>query len=211
MCRTVGRRPPRGDAANASPARGLTAPTSRRLRAHGGSRKNTVAHPLRFQGRSRDSRTNAWSHFAHTSCASRGCAGGREHDDATHHPIASVREQRRRPGPSRVRAARRADRARLRRRHRSGWLERQCDLRQDRHRARALVVERSAVKRGGKEMAGWMMLVIDRIRREEEQNLLEYALLIALIALVCVGTIGLAGSNVNVIFGKIATALTPSS
>ena len=46
---------------------------------------------------------------------------------------------------------------------------------------------------------------------EEGQDLLEYALLVALIALVCVGAIGLAGTNVNVIFGQIANALTPSS
>jgi Flp pilus assembly pilin Flp len=42
----------------------------------------------------------------------------------------------------------------------------------------------------------------------EGQDLLEYALLVALIALVAVGAITLAGSNVNIIFGKVATALT---
>ncbi len=60
-------------------------------------------------------------------------------------------------------------------------------------------------------MTGWMTRMLDRVRQEEAQDLLEYALLVALIALVCVGAIGLAGTNVNVIFGKIATALTPSS
>ena len=60
-------------------------------------------------------------------------------------------------------------------------------------------------------MAGWMTLVLDRIRQEDGQDLLEYALLVALIALVCVGAIGLAGTNVNVIFGRIATALAPSA
>jgi len=49
------------------------------------------------------------------------------------------------------------------------------------------------------------------VQHDEGQDLLEYALLVALIALVCVGAIGLAGTNVNIIFGKIATALTPSS
>ncbi len=49
------------------------------------------------------------------------------------------------------------------------------------------------------------------VRNEEGQDLLEYALLVALIALVAVGAITLAGSNVNVIFGKIATALAPSA
>ena len=48
-------------------------------------------------------------------------------------------------------------------------------------------------------------------RNDEGQDLLEYALLVALIALVCVGAIGLAGTNVNVIFGRIATALAPSA
>jgi pilus assembly protein Flp/PilA len=46
---------------------------------------------------------------------------------------------------------------------------------------------------------------------EEGQDLLEYALLVALIALVAVGAITLAGSNVNTIFGKIATALGPAA
>jgi pilus assembly protein Flp/PilA len=49
------------------------------------------------------------------------------------------------------------------------------------------------------------------VRREEGQDLLEYALLVALIALVAVGAIGLAGKNVNSIFGQIASALTTSS
>ena len=59
------------------------------------------------------------------------------------------------------------------------------------------------------------MELITRLRsvltNNEGQDLLEYALLVALIALVCVGAIGLAGSNVNTIFGQIANALTPSS
>jgi pilus assembly protein Flp/PilA len=44
-------------------------------------------------------------------------------------------------------------------------------------------------------------------RAEEGQDLLEYALLVALIALVCVAAIGLAGTNVNTIFGSIASKL----
>ena len=49
------------------------------------------------------------------------------------------------------------------------------------------------------------------MRGEEGQDLLEYALLVSLIALVAVISIGLAGTQVNVIFGKIATALTPAA
>jgi pilus assembly protein Flp/PilA len=49
------------------------------------------------------------------------------------------------------------------------------------------------------------------VRDEEGQDLLEYALLVALIALVAVGAITLAGKNVNTIFGNIADALKPAS
>ncbi len=42
------------------------------------------------------------------------------------------------------------------------------------------------------------------VRREEGQDLLEYALLIALIALVCVGAITIAGTNVQQVFNNIA-------
>jgi Flp pilus assembly pilin Flp len=44
-------------------------------------------------------------------------------------------------------------------------------------------------------------------RADEGQDLLEYALLVALIALVCVVSIGLAGTNVNTIFSSIAAKL----
>jgi pilus assembly protein Flp/PilA len=50
------------------------------------------------------------------------------------------------------------------------------------------------------------------VRGEEGQDLLEYALLVALIALVAVGAITLAGTNVNTIFGQIASKLvTPAA
>ena len=46
------------------------------------------------------------------------------------------------------------------------------------------------------------------VRNEEGQDLIEYALLVALISLVAVVAIGTAGSAVNTIFGKITTQLT---
>jgi pilus assembly protein Flp/PilA len=49
--------------------------------------------------------------------------------------------------------------------------------------------------------------LLSLVRREEGQDLLEYALLVALIALVCVVAITAAGDNVNVIFERIAAAL----
>jgi len=45
------------------------------------------------------------------------------------------------------------------------------------------------------------------VRDEEGQDLLEYALLVALIALVAIGAVGLAGNAVNDIFSDIATKL----
>jgi pilus assembly protein Flp/PilA len=44
-------------------------------------------------------------------------------------------------------------------------------------------------------------------RNEEGQDLLEYALLVALIALVAVGAVTLAGTNVSTIFNRIAAAI----
>jgi pilus assembly protein Flp/PilA len=44
-------------------------------------------------------------------------------------------------------------------------------------------------------------------RDEEGQDLLEYALLVALIALVCVTAIGLAGGKVQTVFNQIANAI----
>jgi pilus assembly protein Flp/PilA len=45
------------------------------------------------------------------------------------------------------------------------------------------------------------------VRRDEGQDLLEYALLIALIAIVCVTAITLAGSKVAAAFESIAGAI----
>ena len=48
------------------------------------------------------------------------------------------------------------------------------------------------------------------VREDEGQDLLEYALLIALIALVCVGAVALAGTKVSVVFENIAGAIRPA-
>ena len=45
-------------------------------------------------------------------------------------------------------------------------------------------------------------------RNEEGQDLLEYALLVALIALVAIGAVGLAGNSVSTIFTNIAGQLS---
>jgi len=45
------------------------------------------------------------------------------------------------------------------------------------------------------------------VREESGQDLLEYALLVALIALVAVGAVTAAGLKVNTIFNQIATAI----
>jgi len=45
------------------------------------------------------------------------------------------------------------------------------------------------------------------LRGEEGQDLIEYALLVALISLVCVVALMAAGSNVNTIFENIKTRL----
>ncbi|HSC27321.1 MAG TPA: Flp family type IVb pilin [Vicinamibacterales bacterium] len=44
-------------------------------------------------------------------------------------------------------------------------------------------------------------------RDEEGQDLLEYALLVALIALIAIGAVAMAGQSVNTIFTEIANQL----
>jgi Flp pilus assembly pilin Flp len=48
-------------------------------------------------------------------------------------------------------------------------------------------------------------------RNEEGQDLLEYALLVALIALIAIGAVGLAGESVSTIFTNVANALAATS
>ena len=49
------------------------------------------------------------------------------------------------------------------------------------------------------------------VRDEEGQDLLEYALLVALIALIAIGAVGAAGSSVNDIFTNIAGKLAAAA
>jgi pilus assembly protein Flp/PilA len=53
-----------------------------------------------------------------------------------------------------------------------------------------------------------MMDLISHLRRREEgQALVEYALILSLIAVVCIGALTLLGGNVNSILNQIAAAL----
>ena len=56
-------------------------------------------------------------------------------------------------------------------------------------------------------MTGFMQAVQSFGRRDEGQDLLEYALLVALIALVAVGAVTAAGVQVNTIFTNVANAI----
>jgi pilus assembly protein Flp/PilA len=53
-----------------------------------------------------------------------------------------------------------------------------------------------------------LVAIVNKLRRNEEgQDLLEYALLVALIALVAIGAVGAAGGSVQAIFADIAGQL----
>lgn len=55
---------------------------------------------------------------------------------------------------------------------------------------------------------GFPMELIKRFVREEEgQGLVEYALIIGLIAIVAIAALGLAGTQVSALFGKITDSL----
>ena len=56
------------------------------------------------------------------------------------------------------------------------------------------------------EMA-YLVSLVSSLRREEGQDLLEYALLVALIALVAIAAVTAAGVKVNAVFNAIATAI----
>jgi pilus assembly protein Flp/PilA len=54
-------------------------------------------------------------------------------------------------------------------------------------------------------------LIKSFVRSDEGQDLLEYALLVALIALVAIAAVGLAGGSVKTIFNDIANQLTSAA
>ena len=53
-----------------------------------------------------------------------------------------------------------------------------------------------------------LVAIVKSLRNEEGQDLLEYALLVALIALIAIGAVAAAGGAVNNIFQAIANALS---
>ncbi len=60
-------------------------------------------------------------------------------------------------------------------------------------------------------MANLLNFVKSFSNREEGQDLLEYALLVALIALIAIGAVGMAGTSVQTIFTNIATKLAAAA
>jgi len=56
-------------------------------------------------------------------------------------------------------------------------------------------------------MTGMLHFVRSLVRREEGQDLLEYALLVALIALIAAGAVAAAGINVQTVFNDIAAQI----
>jgi pilus assembly protein Flp/PilA len=61
----------------------------------------------------------------------------------------------------------------------------------------------------GEEIMSMLINYVKSFANQEEgQDLLEYALLVALIALIAIGAVGMAGGAVNTIFTNIANALT---
>jgi pilus assembly protein Flp/PilA len=48
------------------------------------------------------------------------------------------------------------------------------------------------------------------VREEEGATMVEYALMLALIAIVCIGSVALIGTNANTVFGNAATSIKGS-
>jgi Flp pilus assembly pilin Flp len=79
-------------------------------------------------------------------------------------------------------------------------------------RPRRTALQTTAVQfQGGLHMSQLVAFVKMFGRNEDGQDLLEYALLVALIALIAIGAVGLAGGAVNTIFTNIAQKLTAAA
>jgi len=57
----------------------------------------------------------------------------------------------------------------------------------------------------------WIARFISFVRKDEAQDLIEYALLVGLISLVAVAALTLTGTNVNAIFNSIQAKLAAAS
>ena len=57
----------------------------------------------------------------------------------------------------------------------------------------------------------WMDRLITFVRKDDAQDLIEYALLVGLISLVAVAALTLTGTNVNVIFQTIQAKLAAAA
>jgi pilus assembly protein Flp/PilA len=75
--------------------------------------------------------------------------------------------------------------------------------------AASLILNLITGERRGEEVSLEMLMAfISRLRSQEEgQALVEYALILSLIAVVCIGALTLLGTNVNNILNAIAAAL----
>jgi pilus assembly protein Flp/PilA len=56
-------------------------------------------------------------------------------------------------------------------------------------------------------MNGYLTALKGVLRREEGASMVEYGLLVALIALACIVTLGLIGTALNNMFGRVQTAV----
>jgi Flp pilus assembly pilin Flp len=68
-----------------------------------------------------------------------------------------------------------------------------------------------ARERAGRIAMSFVTYLKSFARRDEGQDLLEYALLVSLIAILAVGAVGAAGTSVKTIFNSIATTLVPAA
>ena len=74
-------------------------------------------------------------------------------------------------------------------------------------RGRAAPPHRPRRCTSGRIQRSQLVAIVKSLRNEEGQDLLEYALLVALIALIAIGAVAAAGGAVNNIFQAIANAL----
>jgi pilus assembly protein Flp/PilA len=74
-------------------------------------------------------------------------------------------------------------------------------------RLRSPPATRGATASIKEEEMAYLVSLVSSLRRDDAQDLLEYALLVALIALVAIAAVTAAGVKVNAVFNAIATAI----
>ena len=91
----------------------------------------------------------------------------------------------------------------------SGWFH-SCHLsrgKQGFERLSSSITEKQALKRDSSAGGSMLQILRDVWSREEGQDIAEYAVMLAVILVIVIGTVRLIGSNANTVFSGVANSM----